>query len=67
MNSKQYLAALRRLGLTKASQHTAARLGLSVGQCQKIAAGRAPVTEQLALLLAMYLRHGLPEEEGKQR
>jgi hypothetical protein len=65
MNAQQYLAALRKLGLTPASQHTAARLGLSVGQAQKIAAGRSPVTGQLALLLAMYLKHGLPEEENE--
>lgn len=63
MTSKQYVAALKRLGLTPASKHTAARLGLTLSQIQKIAAGRSPVTDQLALLLAMYLRHGLPEED----
>lgn len=59
MTTKQYLAALKKLALTPAGQATAAALGLSLRQCQRIAAG-GPVPEPVALLLAMYLRHGLP-------
>jgi hypothetical protein len=62
MTSKQYLAALKKLGLTPASQRTAALLGLSVRQCQRIAHGEQAVPRPAALLLAMYLRHGLPED-----
>ncbi len=61
MTTKQYLAALRKLDLTPASQATAAAIGLSVRRCQAIAAG-APVPGPVALLLAMYLEHGLPRE-----
>jgi hypothetical protein len=61
MTTKQYLAALKRLGLTPASKRTAAALGLTVRQCQRLAAG-GNVSDSVALLLAMYLRHGLPSE-----
>ncbi len=61
-DARRYLAALRRLGLTPASQRTARLLGLSVTQCQKIKSGRSGVTAQLDLLLSMYLKHGLPKD-----
>jgi hypothetical protein len=61
LTTKQYLAALMRLGLTPASKATAKALGLSVRHCQRLAAG-APVPEPVALLLAMYLAHGLPND-----
>lgn len=60
MTKKQYLAALKKLGLTPSGKATAAALGLTVRQCQRYAAG-TPVTPMLALLLRMYLAHGLPE------
>lgn len=63
VTAKQYLACLKRLGLTPASKRTAAALGLSLGQCQKIAAGRSGISGPLEKLLAMYLKHGIPEEE----
>jgi hypothetical protein len=59
MTTKQYLAALKKLGLSPASKATADALGLSVRQCQRVAAGQ-PVPETLAKLLTMYLEHGLP-------
>ncbi len=62
MTTKQYIAALKKLGLTPAAQATGDALGLSVRQCQRIAAG-SQVPETLALLLAMYLEHGLPPSE----
>jgi len=62
LTANQYLAALRRLGLTPASQKTADLLGLTVRQCQKIKDGQSPVTGQLERLLSMYLKHGLPKE-----
>jgi hypothetical protein len=64
MTTKQYLAALNKLGLTTSAQATAAALGLSLRQCQRIAAGASPVPPTLALLLAMYLRHGRPAPEA---
>lgn len=59
MTNKQYLDTLKKLGLTPAGQQTAQALGLSLRQCQRIAAGDSPVPETLAKLLAMYLEHGL--------
>lgn len=59
MTNNQYLAALKKLGLTPSGKTTAAALGLSLRQCQRIAAGQ-PVPKTLAKLLAMYLRYGLP-------
>ena len=55
MTTAQYLAALQRLGLTPAGKATAAALGLSLRQCQRIAAG-AVVPRPVALLLMEYLR-----------
>lgn len=62
MANNQYLAALKRLGLTPASKATAEALGLSVRQVQRIAAGQA-VPETVAKLLRMYLDHGLPADD----
>jgi hypothetical protein len=50
MTTKQYLAALKKLGLTPASKATAAALGISLRHGQRIAAG-APVPAPVALLL----------------
>jgi hypothetical protein len=60
MTTEQYLHALKRLGLTPASKRTAEALGLSLRQAQRIAAGECAVPGPVALLLAMYLKHGLP-------
>jgi hypothetical protein len=54
MTTNQYLAALKKLGLTPASKATAATLGLSVRQCQRFAAG-APIPETIAILLRLML------------
>lgn len=62
MTAKQYIAALKKLGLTHASQETARLLGISVRRSQRIAGDEAAVPEPVALLLAMYLKHGLPTE-----
>jgi hypothetical protein len=59
MTTKQYLAALKKLGLTPSGKATAAALGLTVRQCQRYAAGQA-IPQTVALLLRMYLAHGLP-------
>ncbi len=50
MTTHQYLAALKKLGLTPAGKATAEALGLSLRQCQRIAAG-ARVPEPVAKLL----------------
>lgn len=60
MTTKQYLAALKSLGLTPHSKRTAELLGVSLPSIQRIAAGRQDVPRPVALLLAMYQRHGLP-------
>ena len=55
MTRTQYLAALKQLGLTPAGKATAEALGLSVRQCQRLAADQAgipgPVERLLRLLL----------------
>ena len=56
MTQKQYLDALKKLGLSPAGQSTAAALGLSVRHCQRIAAG-FPVPDRTAKLLAALLAH----------
>lgn len=60
MTTNQYLAALKKLGLSPSGRGTAEALGLSLRQCQRIAAGDSPVPDTLAKLLAMYLEHGRP-------
>jgi hypothetical protein len=62
MTTKQYLAALQKLGLTRAGNATAAALGVSVRQCLRYAHG-GNVSPTVVLLLAMYLRHGLPSSD----
>ena len=42
MPMKEYVAALDRLGLTVAGKQTAYALGLSLRQCQRLAAGEQP-------------------------
>jgi len=61
MTTKQFHAALKRLGLSTASQRTAKALGVSVRRCQGYAAG-AVVPNPIARLLAMYIVHGLPPD-----
>jgi hypothetical protein len=55
LTTKQYLRALKKLGLTHASKATAAALGVTVRQCQRYADGD-PIPETIALLLDCYLR-----------
>lgn len=61
MTVEQYLKALRRLRLTPAGKPTAQALGLSIRQLMRISSGESKVPEPVAILLRMYLRHGLPE------
>jgi hypothetical protein len=58
MTNTQYLAALKTLGLTRASKKTAAALGVTVRQCQRYA-DKGP-TETIALLIKCYLTNGRP-------
>lgn len=62
MTTKQYLAALHKLKLQPYAKHTAKVLGLSERQCKRLAVG-APIPGPVALLLAMYLEHGLPAQD----
>ena len=59
MTTKQYLSILKRLGLTRAGQDVAYALGLSVRQCERIAAGRCAVPGPVAILLELYVETGL--------
>lgn len=62
MTTRQYLAALRSLGLLPASKRTAELLGLSLPSIQRIAAGRQDVPRPVELLIEMYLAHGVTRE-----
>jgi hypothetical protein len=62
MTTKQYLAALKKLELTPAGKATASALGLSLRQCQRIAAGDVPVPGPVEKLLTLYLKHGIDDE-----
>lgn len=62
MTNKQYLQALRELGLEHADKRTLRLLGLSRRSCQRIARGDQEVPRTVALLLLMYLRYGLPDD-----
>lgn len=55
MTTKQYLAALRKLDLKPAGKATAETLGLSLRQCQRIAAGAAPVPGPVDRLLTLMI------------
>jgi len=59
MSKRQFLAALDRLDLTVASQRTATLLGVGIRQNQRFASGDARVPRPVALLLNMYLKHGI--------
>jgi hypothetical protein len=52
MTTKQYLAALKKLGLTRAGKATAETLGLTLRQCQRYAAGD-PIPEPIAIILRL--------------
>ena len=58
MTKREYLKTLKKLGLLPASRQTAVLIGLKVRQCQRIAAGDAPVPETLAILLDLYSKMG---------
>lgn len=64
MTTKQYLAALKKLGLGTHSNITRTRLGVSQRQLAYMASGEAPIPEPVGLLLEMYLRHGLPNGDA---
>jgi hypothetical protein len=59
MTTRQYIAALDKLGLTHASKATSALLGISVGHMLKIKAGH-PVSVTLQHLLEAWLHIGSP-------
>jgi hypothetical protein len=61
MTNRQYVAALKKLGLTHASQETANVLGITRLSSQRYAVDR-PVPEPIAKLLELLIRHGIPEE-----
>jgi hypothetical protein len=58
MTNDQFCASLKRLNLKRAGTRTAAALGLSMRQLQRITAGHAPVSSTLALLVISYLKRG---------
>ncbi len=58
MNTAQYLEALERLGLSPYGKGTCKALGMSPRAIARMATG-GTVTPTVAILLQMYLRHGL--------
>lgn len=62
MTTRQYLRALKKLGLGTHSNATRLRLGVSQRQLAYMANGSVPIPAPVALLLAMYVRHGLPDD-----
>ena len=62
MTVKDFDRALDALGLTPSGALTALCVGLSLRQAQRLAAGERQLSDQTRLLLAMYLRHGIPPE-----
>jgi hypothetical protein len=62
MTHREFIEKLRRLELTPSSKRTAAALGYSVRQVQHIAAMKQDVPRPMALLVDLYLKHGLPSE-----
>jgi len=61
MSARQFKIALKRLGLTVASQKTSGLLGVGIRHNMRIAKGEKPVPRPVTLLLKMYLQHGVPE------
>jgi hypothetical protein len=62
MTKEQYLKALKKLHLTPASQTTVRVLGMSLRQIQAFKSGEQTVPQPVALLLRMYLQHGIPAD-----
>jgi len=60
MTAAQFNTALARLDLTPYA--AAELLGVSRSTTHRFARGEATVSVPVALLLAMYLRHGIPNE-----
>jgi hypothetical protein len=67
MTCKQYHEALRRLNLRPYGQETQAVLGLSRRQLARLAAGDQDVPKPIAMLLNMYLAHGIPEKPAQRQ
>jgi hypothetical protein len=59
MTTRQYIAALDKLGLSHASKATSNLLGISIGHMLKIKAGH-PVSKTLQHLLEAWLQIGSP-------
>jgi hypothetical protein len=66
MTTSEYLAALRALNLSPYGKATCEALGMSPRAIARMAAG-GTVTTTVALLLRMYLRHGLPAAPSRER
>lgn len=60
MTTLQYLAALKKLGLTRGGKQTAAALGISMSTLIRLSVGKQKPSHTIELLLAMYLEHGMP-------
>jgi len=62
MTTKHYLLALEKLGLTPSGLATCRALGLKIRAVQRMGAGEVRIPGPVALLLRMYVKHGIPEE-----
>lgn len=63
MTQADYLAALKKIGLSRASKATAAALGPTVRQCQRYASGTSAVPPTLAKLLRLAVQKRLTPEQ----
>jgi transcriptional regulator with XRE-family HTH domain len=62
MTTKQYLAALAKLGLTPSGKQTAEAIGLTLRQAQRIAAGESDVHPAVAKLLRLMIEYKIPPD-----
>ena len=65
MTAETYKQLRLRLELSNAA--LAPALGVSLRTAQRYESGAQPVAETAALLLQMYIRHGLPKQWGQPR
>ena len=59
MNAAEYKAAREKLGLSNYA--LAPKLGVHLRTAQRYESGEIPISETVARLLQMYVKHGIPK------